>query len=113
MTYYNYLDEMQVLCIRASEALKVIKPEDPVLSDIYEHAEEGFFSKKQSCPVKEANSPVKSARTERLMEFSKRVQQWEEKAACCQREQENTKKEVAHDSENQQEGLVQPVCSND
>lgn len=87
MTFYNYLDEMQNLCLRASNAFKVIKPEDPLLSDVYAAAEEGFFRKKQNCLAADAGAPAGEIKTKRLEEFKKTVQDWETKAAYALKEQ--------------------------
>lgn len=87
MTFYNYLDEMQNLCLRASNAFKVIKPEDPLLSDVYAAAEEGFFIKKQNCLAADAGAPAGEIKTKRLEEFKKTVQDWENKAAYALKEQ--------------------------
>lgn len=87
MTFYNYLDEMQNLCLRASNAFKVIKPEDPLLSDVYAAAEEGFFIKKQNCLAVDAGAPAGGIKTKRLEEFKKTVQDWENKAAYALKEQ--------------------------
>lgn len=87
MTFYIYLDEMQNLCLRASNAFKVIKPEDPLLSDVYAAAEEGFFIKKQNCLAVDAGAPAGEIKTKRLEEFKKTVQDWENKAAYALKEQ--------------------------
>lgn len=81
MNYYTYLDTMQDLCLRASRALKVIKPADPVIVDVYSAAEQGFFEKKQNCIAANASVPAGSAKAERLKQFQETVEQWEEKAA--------------------------------
>ena len=47
MTQYMYLDTMQNLCLRISNAFKVTRPKDTVLIDLYDRAEEGFFRKKE------------------------------------------------------------------
>ena len=87
MTYYMYLDEMQNLCLRASNAFKVIKPEDPLLSDVYAAAEEGFFRKKQNYLAADAGAPAGEIKTKRLEEFNKTVQGWETMAAYALKEQ--------------------------
>ncbi|MCR5064008.1 MAG: hypothetical protein K6A89_12075 [Treponema sp.] len=81
MNYYTYLDQMQSLCLRASRALKVIKPEDPVLVDVYSAAEHGFFEKKQNCFAANASVPAGSVKVERLKQFQGTVEKWEEEAA--------------------------------
>ena len=81
MTFYCYLDEMQNLCLRASSAFKVIKPDNPLITEFYSAAEEGFFRKKQNCAAIEAGAPAGSLKTQRLEEFKKTVQEWENEAA--------------------------------
>jgi len=88
MTFYNYLDEMQSLCLRAAKALSVIKPDDPVIYDVYSAAEEGFFKKKQNCLVADAGTPAGEVKTARLERFEKTVLEWEEAAAYKIRENE-------------------------
>lgn len=85
MTVYDYLDTMQELCFRASKALKVIKPDDPLVSDVYEKAEEGFYRKKINCPVLDAQAPVEEASLSRLSDFKTTVQNWEDAAAYASR----------------------------
>ena len=92
MTFYNYLDEMQNLCLRASNAFKVIKPEDPLLSDVYAAAEEGFFIKKQNCLTVDAGAPAGITKTNRLAEFKATVQKWENEAAYALKEEANGKR---------------------
>lgn len=91
MTYYCYLDEMQNLCLRASNALKVIHAEDPVLSDVYSAAEEGFFQKKQNCFAADASAPAGSAKTERLEKFRQTVADWEQDAAYKLKEENDAR----------------------
>ena len=89
MTFYTYLDEMQNLCLRASNAFKVIKPDNPLIADFYDAAEEGFFRKKQNCAAVDAGAPAGSLKTQRLEEFNKTVQEWENEAAYICKEQAN------------------------
>lgn len=81
ITFYNYLDEMQNLCLRASNAFKVIKPDNPLLADFYDAAEEGFFRKKQNCLAVDAGAPAGELKAKRLEEFKQTVQDWENEAA--------------------------------
>lgn len=85
MNYYTYLDEMQALCLRASRALKVIRPDDPVIVDVYQAAETGFYEKKQNCKAANASVPAGSTKAERLKAFRETVEQWEEKAAYLEK----------------------------
>lgn len=87
MTFYSYLDEMQNLCLRASKALKVIRPDDQVIVDVYSHAELGFFTSKMNCKAVDAAVPAGSAKTERLKQFRKTVEEWEEAAAYAVKDQ--------------------------
>lgn len=89
MTYYSYLDEMETLCMRACQARRVTDPDDPYLADIYSAAEEGFFQKKMKCLADKASAPVPAARTERLEQLRKSVEDWEEKAAYIQKEEKD------------------------
>ena len=87
MNYYAYLEEMQMLCLKASNALKVIGKSDKLMADVYSAAEEGFFQKKMRCSVEEAKEFAGGQRTERLQEFRSQVAQWEEEAAYAIRDQ--------------------------
>lgn len=89
MTFYCYLDEMQNLCLRASNAFKVIKSDNPLIADFYDAAEEGFFRKKQNCAAVDAGAPAGSVKKQRLEEFKKTVQEWENEAAYILKEQAN------------------------
>jgi|GEM_PF-3420627 len=89
MTYYSYLDEMENLCRRACYARRVTDPDDPYLADIYSAAEEGFFQKKMKCFADKASAPAGTARTERLEQLRKSVEEWEVKAAYIQKEEKD------------------------
>lgn len=92
MTFYCYLDEMQNLCLRASNAFKVIKSDNPLIADFYSAAEEGFFRKKQNCAAVEAGAPAGSVKTQRLGEFKNTVQEWENEAAYICKEMADGKR---------------------
>lgn len=92
MTFYNYLDEMQNLCLRASNAFKVIKTDDPLIADVYAAVEEGFFRKKQNCLAADAGAPAGITKTNRLAEFKATVQKWENEAAYALKEEANGKR---------------------
>ena len=81
MTFYSYLDEMQNLCLRASNAFKVTKADNPLIADFYDAAEEGFFRKKQNLAAVDAGAPAGAVKAQRLEEFKKTVQEWENEAA--------------------------------
>ena len=82
MTYYCYLDEMQNFCLRASNAFKVIKPENPLLVDFYAAAEEGFFHQKQNCAAVDGLDPALD---------HIRLLKWEEQAAYTLKEQNDAR----------------------
>lgn len=56
MTYYNYLCEMQQLCFRAKEALKVLK--NFGMLKFYSAAENCFYKAINSLPVYKASQNV-------------------------------------------------------
>lgn len=91
MTYYNYLDEMQNFCLRASNAFKVIKPENPLLVDFYAAAEEGFFRQKQNCAAVDAGVPAGEVKIRCLEEFKETLQKWEDQAAYTIKEQNDAR----------------------
>ena len=86
MTQYCYLDEMQNLCLRLNNAFKVIRPEDTALIDLYDSAEEGFFRKKEKCPVTEAGVSIPEEKLDRVAKFRAFVIKTEEEAAYKLRE---------------------------
>ena len=81
MTFYSYLDEMQNFCLRASNAFKVIKPENPLLVDFYAAAEEGFFHQKQNCAAVDAGVPAGEVKARCIKEFKEALEKWENEAA--------------------------------
>lgn len=87
MTFYNYLDEMQNLCLRASNAFKVIKPENPLIVDVYSAAEEGFYNKKLNLAAVDAGVPAGAIKARCLEEFKTAVQNWENEAAYAIKEE--------------------------
>ena len=91
MTYYCYLDEMQNFCLRASNAFKVIKPENPLLVDFYAAAEEGFFHQKQNCAAVDAKVPAGEVKVRCLEEFKQTLLKWEEQAAYTLKEQNDAR----------------------
>ena len=80
MTQYCYLDEMQNLCLRLNNAFKVIRPKDTALIDLYDSAEEGFFRKKEKCPVTEAGVSIPEEKLDRVAKFRAFVIKAEEEA---------------------------------
>ena len=92
MTFYNYLDEMQNLCLRASNAFKVIKPENPLIVDVYGAAEEGFYNKKLNLAAVDAGVPAGAIKARCLEEFKTAVQNWENEAAYALKEEANGKR---------------------
>lgn len=81
MTFYSYLDEMQNFCLRASNAFKVIKPENPLLVDFYAAAEAGFFQQKQNIAAIDANAPAGAVKVRCLEDFKETLEKWENEAA--------------------------------
>ncbi len=91
MTQYIYLDEMQNLCLRLSNAFKVTRPKDQALIDLYDAAEEGFFRKKEKLLIVNTGVPIPEEKEERLKGFRDFVIKEEEKAAFKLREEEYEK----------------------
>ena len=91
MTQYCYLDEMQNLCLRLSNAFKVTRPDDKPLIDLYAAAEEGFFHKKENIEVGQAGVPITDAQLERVIGFGKFVIKNEDEAAYKLREENAAK----------------------
>ena len=79
MTTYNYLSEMQHLCFRAKEALKVLN--DDGMKDFYAAAEEGFFTKLDGLPVKEADETINQSQIETYLKAKAFAEQKEHEAA--------------------------------
>lgn len=88
MTQYCYLDEMQNLCLRLSNAFKVTRPDDKTLIDLYDAAEEGFFHKKENLEVGCAGVHISDAQLDRVIGFGKFVIKTENEAAYKLRESE-------------------------
>ncbi len=95
MTQYCYLDEMQNLCLRLSNAFKVTRPDDQPLIDLYDSAEEGFFRKKENLEVGLAGVPVSEKQLERVKGFKEYVIKAESDAAYMLREAEVEKRTTA------------------
>lgn len=81
MTQYMYLDEMQTLCMRLSNAFKVTRPDDTVLIDLYDRAEEGFFRKKGILEADKAKEEISENQIERVLGFQAFVEKTETDAA--------------------------------
>ena len=94
MTYYNYLCEMQQLCFRAREALKVL--EDNILRKFYAVAEEGFFSQMERLPVEKAKQNVKLSQIESLIRTKRYVEE-KELDAAYKIKREMDQKEASHE----------------
>lgn len=78
MTYYNYLSEMQLLCFRAIQALRVLKQKH--LEIFYSAAEVGF-SKKDDLPYEEASVDVCEDELEGFLTLQEFVEKKETEAA--------------------------------
>ena len=87
MTQYVYLDTMQNLCLRLSNAFKVCRKGDQPLIDLYDSAEEGFFNKKQKLECEKAGLPISDEQRERVEKFGAYVQERENEAAYILREE--------------------------
>ena len=87
MTQYMYLDEMQNLCLRLSNAFKVTRPKDKPLIDLYDAAEEGFFRKKEKLEAGTAGEPLVQWQIERILGFQSFVEKIESEAAYKLKEQ--------------------------
>lgn len=94
MTYYNYLSEMQQLCFRAREALKVL--EDDGLRLFYSVAEEGFFSQMERLPVEKAKQDVNLSLIESLIRTKRYVEE-KELDAAYKIKREMDQKEASHE----------------
>ncbi len=81
MTQYMYLDSMQNLCMRLSNAFKVTRPEDTVLIDLYDRAEEGFFRKKGTLEADKAKEEISEKQIDRILGFQAFVEKTETDAA--------------------------------
>ena len=87
MTQYVYLDTMQNLCLRLSNAFKVCRKGDQPLIDLYDSAEEGFFNKKQKLLAIEAGLPISDEQRDRVEKFGAYVQERENEAAYILRDE--------------------------
>lgn len=94
MTYYNYLCEMQQLCFRAREALKVL--EDNILRIFYALAEEGFFSQLERLPVEKAKQDVNLSLIESFIRTKRYVEE-KELDAAYKIKREMDQKEASHE----------------
>lgn len=81
MTFYSYLDEMQNLCLRASNAFKVIKPANPLLVEIYSRLEGSYYQEKQNITADDAGASIGAIKVRCLEDFKEAVQKWENEAA--------------------------------
>ena len=95
MTQYCYLDEMQNLCLRLCNAFKVTRPDDQVLIDLYDRAEEGFFRKKGELEAGLAAEEISEKQIERILGFQEFVEKTESDAAYKLREAEVEKRTTA------------------
>ena len=91
MTNYMYLDEMQNLCLRLSNAFKVTRPDDQVLIDLYDRAEEGFFRKKETLEAGIAKEEISEAQIDRVLSFQAFVEKTETEAAYKLKEENDAR----------------------
>ena len=78
MTRYQYMSEMQLLCFRAIQALRVLKLKH--LENFYSAAEAGF-SEKDDLPYEEAAIEVSENELEGLLSLQDFVEERETQAA--------------------------------
>ena len=91
MTQYMYLDAMQNLCLRISNAFKVTRPKDTVLIDLYDRAEEGFFRKKETLEAAVAGEEISEQQIERVLSFQDFVEKTEIEAAYKLKEENDAR----------------------
>ena len=91
MTQFMYLDEMQNLCLRLTNAFKVTRPEDKVLIDLYDRAEEGFFRKKETLEAAVAGEEISEQQIERVLGFQAYVEKTETEAAYKLKEENDAR----------------------
>ncbi|MBO7731544.1 MAG: hypothetical protein J6S67_03305 [Methanobrevibacter sp.] len=80
MTKYMFFIEMQDLCTRASQALKVVS-KNPLLSDFYKSAAQGYFRRAEALSAGEAEKKISSELFNRKRDFTKWVESQEIKAS--------------------------------
>lgn len=79
MTTYNYLSEMQLLCFRAREALKVLN--DDGMKDFYAAAEVGFSERATPLTFEKANEHINQSQIEAYLKVKKFTEEKEREAA--------------------------------
>ena len=79
MTTYNYLSEMQLLCFRAREALKVLN--DDGMKDFYAAAEVGFSERATPLTFEKANEHINQSQIDAYLRVKDFVEQKEREAA--------------------------------
>ena len=91
MTQYMYLDAMQNLCLRLCNAFKVTRPDDTVLIDLYDRAEEGFFRKKEILEAEHAKEEISENQIDRILVFQDFVERTETEAAYKLKEENDAR----------------------
>lgn len=89
MTLYNYVSEMQELCFRATQALKVMGKTGTM--DFYSAAENGFYQLLQELnnkPIEEVSTTVNQDQLDTLVSCKLFVEKQENEAAYFIRRQE-------------------------
>ena len=94
MTTYNYLSEMQLLCFRAREALKVLN--DKGMEDFYAAAEVGFSERATPLTFEKANEHINQSQIEAYLKVKEYAEQKEREAAEKLRD-ENERQEARHE----------------
>jgi len=79
MTHYNYYEQMQALCFRASMACVALGNEG--LRDFYTAAEGGFCQKLQNVSVEDAEKNINQSQIEQYLITKDFVEEKEREAA--------------------------------
>ncbi|MBO7712189.1 MAG: hypothetical protein J6S85_01640 [Methanobrevibacter sp.] len=93
MTKFNYMDEMQRLCVRVSQAVKVTG--DEKLEDFYLAASEGFARRLQNMTVENAESWITDSQYQGYRNLKSFCEKKEYQAATIQREAQEAEIKVA------------------
>lgn len=94
MTTYNYLNEMQLLCFRAREALKALN--DDGMKDFYAAAEVGFSERATPLTFEKANEHINQSQIEAYLKIKEFAEEKEREAAEKLR-YENEQQEARHE----------------
>lgn len=92
MTVYQYYQEMQLLCARASKAFDACEDGKSPMADVYTMAEQGFYNKVCTLDVKEAGRICSAQREARFNELKHFVEDKEDAAAWHDHEKQQSHK---------------------